>query len=129
MYAQVEQTSAAAEAPIPAPGLVRAIGIVEREIDGHDVAEIAFAHASPQLRHAADVAITEVDAEQPVGAARGIDDPLDIAERSRQRFLAEHRQAMFQANQRLLCMQTVRRGEHDSVETPGCRREQRVEVI
>ena len=56
------------------PRLVRAVGVVEDEVDGVDLAELAAGDELARPRARRRVAVGEVDAEQPVGRARRLDD-------------------------------------------------------
>ena len=82
MDAEVDHAAAAREARVVEPRLVRSVRVVEDEVDR---VHVARARPSARARRssgiAGDVAVRQVDAEQPVGGARGVDDPARLRRR------------------------------------------------
>src|SRR5690349_12645777 len=66
MNPQIHQTTAARELAIVKPGFVGTIGIMEREIGGIDLAEIARGTDLAHLANGFNEAVREVDSEQAV---------------------------------------------------------------
>src|SRR5882672_975005 len=100
--AQVHQAPAPGEPGIVEPGLVRAVGVVEHEVDCVDLAELAGVDALLQLAHALGVSIRQVDAEEPVRGAGRFEDGAHLGPGAAERLLTEHGQPAPQRRDALL---------------------------
>src|SRR5947209_19632494 len=81
------------------------------------MSELARAHDLGDALHALCVAVGTIDADQPVGFARCIDDGLRLRRVAPERLLAEHRRATQQCADRLLRMHCAWRRDDDAVGT------------
>ncbi len=111
MDAEVHHAPAAREARVLEPRLVRSVRVVKDEVGRVHAPERALLHEPPELRDAGDVAVRQVDPEQPVGGARGVHDPARLRRRPGERLLAEHRDPALEGADGLLGVQ--RRGGRD----------------
>ena len=114
MRPEVDQAAAAGQRAIGEPRLVRAVRVVEDEVDGVDVAELVA--DLPQRLHRTRVAVGEVHAEQPVRVAGAVQHAPRLGRVSGERLLAEHGDTALQGCHRLLRMKRAGGRDHNAVE-------------
>ena len=116
MDAEIDDAATARERAVVEPRFVGSIGVVERQIDGEDLAQLAAADRAGDRLDSGGAAVRQVDRQQPAGAPRGLDDAARLAFVAAERLLAEHRDPAIEGGDRLLRVQRARRGDHQAIE-------------
>ena len=116
MGPEVDQAAAPRQRALREPRLVGTVGVVEGEIGRVHPPQFTVPQQRPHRLHRREMAVGQVDAQQSVGGARGVDHRPRFGQITPQRLLAEDRHAVSQDLQRLLGVQRAGRGDHDPVE-------------
>src|SRR5690606_2196936 len=107
MGPQIHDATATRGVDVVEPGLVRTVCVVENQIHGENLAEVAPAYVMPETVHPRQMPIGKVDLQAAIDTFRGLDNAPSFARRARQRFLAEDSLSCPKGGLALCCVQSA----------------------